>query len=293
MEGGQKQDQELVRLVATLSRSFRSKKDEAEQAFWAFGQMIKGPHIVERFLASVSENACAQCGAVGDSLSYCGSCQQVVYCGKRCQQRHWKASHRQFCGLGLLQTLVDALYSSRMAVFALASLAQVDPELVIQSGVLERALGLLHQPLDEPRARFALALCIPFDELNIVEQAESFLFQYPHSIEIARTVMKLIALSVLREDANYEKFEKTVQRVLLLHPFDISVSTHGSAALASWAVPISPKSVDILRGVLHRFPDHILIKNNVNIALKRCYNPINEMVLLQADELTCPFPMFM
>ena len=49
--------------------------------------------------------ACAQCGATqfaegGGRLHKCGGCQlgaRVRYCSKACQERHWRAAHREQC----------------------------------------------------------------------------------------------------------------------------------------------------------------------------------------------------
>lgn len=34
-------------------------------------------------------------------LSKCGRCQAAAYCGRACQQAHWRAGHKQVCNTGL------------------------------------------------------------------------------------------------------------------------------------------------------------------------------------------------
>ena len=41
---------------------------------------------------------CEVCGVRGTINSGCSGCNQVFYCGKRCQKRDWKRKHRMECG---------------------------------------------------------------------------------------------------------------------------------------------------------------------------------------------------
>ena len=42
--------------------------------------------------------ACSFCGKCGATLKRCSRCHLVVYCGRSCQKRDWKQSHKSACG---------------------------------------------------------------------------------------------------------------------------------------------------------------------------------------------------
>ena len=44
---------------------------------------------------------CEVCGVRGSINSGCSACNQVFYCGKRCQKMDWKRGHRKKCGIEL------------------------------------------------------------------------------------------------------------------------------------------------------------------------------------------------
>jgi hypothetical protein len=52
---------------------------------------------------SLEENCCAYCEEspkrAAMTLSRCGACKKVAYCGAACQKAHWKA-HKALCKKG-------------------------------------------------------------------------------------------------------------------------------------------------------------------------------------------------
>ena len=66
-------------------------------------QQAAPPEAAERMSpATRSPQTCANCGvaemAGSAALKPCSRCKAVVYCGKACQEKHWKAGgHRAVC----------------------------------------------------------------------------------------------------------------------------------------------------------------------------------------------------
>lgn len=51
--------------------------------------------IVSRQPDDLNAETCLVCNAKATFL--CGGCQSVEYCGKACQRKHWKLTHRRHC----------------------------------------------------------------------------------------------------------------------------------------------------------------------------------------------------
>lgn len=52
--------------------------------------------ILERQVQQEDENACANCNKAGDMKKTCPKCNELLYCSRDCQKKHWK-THKKCC----------------------------------------------------------------------------------------------------------------------------------------------------------------------------------------------------
>ena len=82
-----------VRLFPTMYNLLRTAFDEAGY-LQVFQQVARQAFGTIAGIEKGIESQCASCGK--EPVAICGRCTTTMYCGDKCQQRHWK-THKHEC----------------------------------------------------------------------------------------------------------------------------------------------------------------------------------------------------
>mmetsp|Transcript_88141 Transcript_88141/g.128846 ORF Transcript_88141/g.128846 Transcript_88141/m.128846 type:complete len:331 (+) Transcript_88141:3291-4283(+) len=77
-------------------------------------------------MAAAYVACCNFCGKLPERLHVCSKCQNVRYCDKNCQRRHWRAGHRAHCAPTNIAIIAQSVLGETHVLFQPMSDAQRD-----------------------------------------------------------------------------------------------------------------------------------------------------------------------